>query len=437
MSSGATVIIETSLRLRFHYVTPNTMRVLSQGIFMLLLALSLLAVPAQARTVVSGVTVDVGDGGRETLQLTANGPLTVMHRFALSDPTRLVIDLKPVEAKEISLPETYQGTLMTSLRFGRFSPSVSRLVIEVTSPEVTGRITPSATGLTVVLSQVAAASTPTKPAAPATPAKTSNLKKKQGSKAATEDAPPAPATANAVAIENAKPLIVIDAGHGGQDPGAIGRHDVHEKDITLKVALALKDGLLRTGRYRVALTREDDRYILLPERVAIARKLKGDIFISIHADSNPLVTARGLSVYTLSETASDDEAQALAERENKSDIIGGLDLNTADKDVASILIDLTQRETADKSSKFADALVASLHPKITRLEGAHRFAGFRVLKAPDIPSVLIELGFVSNPTDEKLLQSPDYHAVIVSSIIKGIDRYRGAKPIPRPAQKAG
>jgi N-acetylmuramoyl-L-alanine amidase len=251
-----------------------------------------------------------------------------------------------------------------------------------------------------------------------------------------KNVPPAFAKAGAKPVENAspaapkierKPLIVIDAGHGGQDPGAIGLHLTHEKDVTLNYARYLRKALLDTGRYRVALTREDDHFVMLPERVAIARKLKADIFLSFHADSNPRPEARGLSIYTLSETASDDEAAALAEHENKADIIPGIDLNKTDADVASILIDLTQRETMNKSAIFADAVVDGLHGKITKLQKTHRFAWFRVLKAPDIPSALIELGFLSNADDERLLLSPEYRDLVIDSVVKGIDRFRAGE----------
>jgi N-acetylmuramoyl-L-alanine amidase len=234
----------------------------------------------------------------------------------------------------------------------------------------------------------------------------------------------APATPSAPAK---KPLIAIDAGHGGQDPGATGLHKTHERDVTLAYAKALAKALEATGRYRTMLTRNSDVYILLPERVEIARRAHADMFISLHADSNPVASARGLSVYSLSETASDAESAALAERENKSDVIAGLNLNTTDKDVANILIDLTQRETMNKSAVLADKIVKSLDRHITHLSQTHRFAGFRVLKGPDLPSVLIELGFLSNAKDEKQLLSSDYRTRVVTSVIKGIDRYYAAQ----------
>ena len=204
-------------------------------------------------------------------------------------------------------------------------------------------------------------------------------------------------------------------------------HDTHERDITLNFAQALSRALLKTGRYRTKLTRNDDHFVMLNDRVDISRKAKADLFVSFHADSNPNPDARGLSIYTVSATASDKQSEALAERENKSDIITGLDLNTTDANVANILIDLTQRETMNKSTSFADAIVASLDPHINRLGGTHRFAGFRVLKAPDIPSVLIELGFITNEQDERLLLSADYRDLVIASVIKGIDHYYAAQ----------
>jgi N-acetylmuramoyl-L-alanine amidase len=143
------------------------------------------------------------------------------------------------------------------------------------------------------------------------------------------------------------------------------------------------------------------------------------MFISLHADSNPRREARGFSVYSLSETASDAESAALAEQENKVDILGGMEVDVDDPEVADILIDLTQRETMSKSGDLAEILVGEMHPKVTQLSKTHRYAGFRVL----IPSVLIEIGFLSNPIDERLLASPEFRELVVASLIKGIDRY--------------
>jgi len=225
------------------------------------------------------------------------------------------------------------------------------------------------------------------------------------------------------AKKSAKPVIVIDAGHGGQDSGTSGFNGSKEKKLTLHFAGELKESLQRTGRYRVVLTRTDDTYLLLGERVKRARAAHGDLFISIHADSSPIASARGLSVYTISGKASDKQSAALAEKENKADIIGGMDLSDTSKDVADILIDLTQRETRAKSCKFADLLVKNFRHEVTLVHHTHRFAGFAVLKAPDIPSVLIEVGFLSNQREEQLLKSASYQAKFLHGVVGAVDSY--------------
>lgn len=204
------------------------------------------------------------------------------------------------------------------------------------------------------------------------------------------------------------PLVVIDAGHGGHDPGAISPHNgKREKDITLALARAIRDDLLASGRVRVALTRADDRYLVLEERYGIARRLKADLFISIHADAAETEQASGASVYTLSEVASDREAARLAARENKANIINGVDLGAHSSDVSSILLDLTQRETMNVASDFARLLQREASDEVKFRTTAHRFASFVVLKAPDTPSVLFETGFISNEGDAEFLASAE------------------------------
>ena len=345
---------------------------------------------AQPVTSLSGVSVEMAESGVETVKFKGQGAAAPRKVFTLANPDRVVIDIDRVPPILLALPKNYAGKLIKGIRFGQFDKTTSRIVLDLHSPVSVSPIELQGAAFAVTLTGTGAALSGASPKTPAI---------------------------------KARPLIVIDAGHGGQDPGAIGLHKTQEKDITLSYARYLRKALLATARYRVALTRDEDTFIRLPDRVAIARKLKADIFISLHADSNPKPDARGLSIYTLSETASDDESAALAEQENKADIIPGIDLNTTDADVASILIDLTQRETMNKSAIFADAVVASLHGKITKLQKTHRYAGFRVLKAPDMPSVLIELGFLSNPEDERLLLSPEYRDLVTSSVVKGIDRF--------------
>ncbi|MDA0240430.1 MAG: N-acetylmuramoyl-L-alanine amidase, partial [Proteobacteria bacterium] len=222
---------------------------------------------------------------------------------------------------------------------------------------------------------------------------------------------------------NRRKVIVIDPGHGGVDPGAIGRSGVFEKKLTLAAAHALKRELDRSGRYSVFLTRSGDTFLRLRDRFAVARHNKADLFISLHADTIRRSDVRGLSVYTLSEKASDREAAELAEQENKADLIAGVDLTDEPKEVTNILIDLAQRETLNQSARFARHLVEELRGVTALLRNSHRFAGFAVLKAPDVPSVLIELGFLSNGQDEKALMRPGYRKKIAVALKRAIDRY--------------
>jgi N-acetylmuramoyl-L-alanine amidase len=221
-----------------------------------------------------------------------------------------------------------------------------------------------------------------------------------------------------------RPLIVIDPGHGGADPGAVGANGAYEKNITLAMARDLKRHLESSGRYRVHLTRDKDVFIRLSERVAIARRKQADLFISLHADSINRSGVRGASIYTLSEKASDAETEKLAARENLSDAIAGLDLTHEDEDVANILLNLAMRDTMNQSKFFANTAVGTLKAGgIQMLDNPHRFAGFAVLKAPDIPSVLVELGYMSNAQESGMLLRQDYRDQIAIALMAGIDRY--------------
>ncbi len=221
-----------------------------------------------------------------------------------------------------------------------------------------------------------------------------------------------------------KPLIVIDPGHGGKDPGAVGAGKLYEKKVVLALAKELKKQLEASGRYRVKLTRDRDVYIRLYDRVKIARRHGADLFVSIHADSIANKNVRGASVYTLSEKASDAQSAKLAARENQSDIIAGVDLSVEDKDVANILMDLAMRDTMNQSNFFANKMVSQLSRKGVRvLDHSHRSAGFAVLKAPDVPSILIEVGFMSNRKEASMLSKPSYRKKVASAIKSGIGGY--------------
>lgn len=217
-----------------------------------------------------------------------------------------------------------------------------------------------------------------------------------------------------------RPLVVIDAGHGGFDPGAIGPDGVREKDVTLALAKSIRDDLLAAGRVRVALTREDDRFLVLTERSAIARALKAGLFISIHADSAPSAGATGATIYTLSEVASGREAAALANRENRADVINGVNLGGQSSAVSSILIDLAQRETMNASARFAE-LIKRENKKIPFKRDYHQMAGFVVLKAPDTPAILLEAGYINNPDDLARLKSQEGRDAISGALRRAID----------------
>lgn len=220
-----------------------------------------------------------------------------------------------------------------------------------------------------------------------------------------------------------RPLVVIDAGHGGHDPGAISAATgLREKDVTLAVARAIRVELIRSGRVRVALTREDDRFLVLGERSEIAHGIKADLFISIHADSaGPSSPANGATIYTLSEVASDREAQLLAQRENRADIINGVNLGRQRNEVASILLDLAQRETMETSAGFANLLKREATGLIPLRADAHRMAGFVVLRAPDTPSILLEVGYLTNADDAERLASDAGRQNIARSIRRAVE----------------
>lgn len=219
-----------------------------------------------------------------------------------------------------------------------------------------------------------------------------------------------------------KKIIVLDPGHGGQDPGAISVSGKYEKDLTLKMAKETKAILEKRG-YKVVLTRDKDFYIPLRGRIKKAHEANGDLFISIHADSAKSRSATGLSIYTISETASDKEAAALAERENKSDILFGMDLSDYQPEVGNILIDIAKKYAMDQSSIYADEVVREMKKEVKLRDKAHRFAGFVVLKSPNIPSVLLEMGYLSNPQEDRSLQKESYRKKLGTALANAVDSY--------------
>lgn len=226
-----------------------------------------------------------------------------------------------------------------------------------------------------------------------------------------------------------KAVIVIDPGHGGKDPGAIGRSGKLEKHIVLAVARLVKKGLLEEKRYEVHMTRDSDRYIELRERVRYSERRAADLFVSLHADAHKNRNVQGLSVYTLSEKASDREAAALARAENAAGLVGNIKQKSESGEVEDLLINLVQRGTKNVSASFAETLIKELKTDVKLLRNTHRYAGFRVLTSAQVPSVLVELGYLSNRTEEKKLRNLHYRKTLASAIVRAINKHFEKYPV--------
>lgn len=234
------------------------------------------------------------------------------------------------------------------------------------------------------------------------------------------------------APDASRPLVVIDAGHGGHDPGASGPNGQREKDITLDLAMSLREALIRSGRVRVAMTRADDRFLVLEERSGIARRLGADLFISIHADAADNPQASGATVYTLSDVASDAEAQRMAARENKSDVVNGVALGGQSNAVSSILVDLSRREAAANSVKFSDLVLREGQGKLPFHKDAKRKAGFVVLKSLDMPSVLLEAGYISNSADAVAMGQTEWRQGFAATLSSAIEIFLASQMQDQP-----
>ena len=344
------------------------------------------------------------------------------HHISLKQPPRLAIDLPEVDW--FVDDDAFRAVgLVKGFRFGQPRPGVSRLVLDAAQPFEIDRVfelPPNGTrGYRIVTDLI---EVPV------------NGRQPLNGTIAPAAAPAGPETAAMVVIRPpirkpappaAEHIIVIDPGHGGVDPGAIGSTTkILEKEVALRTGLALRHRLEATGRYKVVMTRDDDRIVRLRDRLRIARESQGELFISLHADS--LVRApevRGASVYTLSERASNDEAARLARKENRADILAGIDLSDQEDIVTEILIDLAQRDANNKSVKVAELLVQELKGTTRMAKRRRAQAGFVVLKSPDMPSVLIELGYLSNPTDEKALADEAHIARLADAVAQAVDLY--------------
>jgi N-acetylmuramoyl-L-alanine amidase len=339
--------------------------------------------------------------------------------FTLPDPYRVVIDMPQTDwnlddAQRRRATEAVGYT--RGFRYGLFRPGVSRVVIDLNRPVDILRhkmLPPDAQGRYRLYIDLAPLDHETFMV---------KSREMRAQLAALRPTPPE-AVAPAAPRGDTRRVVVIDAGHGGVDPGAISASGVYEKSLTLAAAHRVQRVLESTGRYRAILTRDDDVFLPLRERYQFAQSAEAQLFISLHADTNPNGEAQGASLYTISEKASDAEAAALAAKENKADVIAGMDLNAELPEVANILIDLARRETQNQSRIFANLLVDELGRRTTLLGRPHRHAGFAVLKAPDVPSVLVEMGFLSNSRDERRLRTDGFRDTLGDAVLAAADRF--------------
>ena len=341
--------------------------------------------------------------------------------FLLTEPRRLVVDAENISIAAKIEKQFDANGVVSQTRISTTDGNTARIVFDLVEPVIIKKafmLPPqSSFGWRFVIDLSAASPSEFNKNVGAGNAHTNSGKTNSSNKTTAKKATSAENPSLSV-----KKIIVLDPGHGGRDPGAIGYSGVYEKNITLAMAKELKI-LLEDNGYKVHLTRTTDIFIPLRDRVRTARKHKADLFISIHADSTYNRRAKGLSVFTLSETASDKEAEALAERENKADVIDGLDLGEHSKEVSDILLNLAQRETMNRSSEFATFMVKEMKNAVNLVNNTHQFAGFAVLKAPDVPSVLLEMGYLSNATEERLLKQADYRRRLGVSTKNAIDKY--------------
>ncbi|MEM7679389.1 MAG: N-acetylmuramoyl-L-alanine amidase [Pseudomonadota bacterium] len=361
--------------------------------------------------------------------------------FALQEPYRLVIDLPSFEWKADKVDHP-PATKVNAVRHGELQPGISRIVFDMEQPiavktaftlpkqeEKPNRLVIDYSGTTTAGFEkergrvLGAASLNDILKAHPFKEQRETLQEYQTASVSGMAPPPAPKP-DMKKKPARKPLIVIDPGHGGVDPGAIGTNKVYEKHVVLALGKELERQLEASGKYRVIMTRTKDTFIKLGDRVKFARDHGADLFVSIHADSIEKKNVRGASFYTLSEKASDKQTARLAARENQADLIAGIDLSHEDKDVANILVDLAIRDTTNQGKFFANKVVDSFRSNGLRiLENPHRHAGFAVLKAPDIPSILVEAGFMSNKKEAQMLNTQSYRAKVAKALKSGIDTY--------------
>jgi N-acetylmuramoyl-L-alanine amidase len=350
--------------------------------------------------------------------------------FVLASPDRVIVDLPeinfqtdPGKGKEAAIPK---GTLIHAFRFGLFAPGKSRIVIDLGGPAK------------ILKANVEDGGADAPPHLTIDLAPTDKNTFRQAAAAALKASLPAVSDDTpAKPVESEKPVIVLDPGHGGPDSGALGLDGAVEKNIVFDFAEALRQKLEATGRYKVVMTRDRDVFVPLTERVKIAQNAGAKLFVSIHADTvSDAGEVTGATVYTVSDRASDREAARVAEQENAADAAAGVQTNEDQSGVNDILFDLTRRETRTFSHVFSRTLVNYLQVTAHMNKNPERSAGFVVLKAPDVPSVLLELGYLSNGNDVKCLTSPDWRDRTSGKIAEAIDKFFAPKAASQPAGDA-
>ncbi len=382
-----------------------------------LVILLLVATPATAARV-TGIAIDDA-----VVTIALDGPAATVAAFSLDGPPRLVIDIGGVDAARRRAAGTGD---ISAARVGPFAPGTARLVIDLARPMTLAAAAIDAHALVLRLVPADRRTFAAAIARGAHPVATTarliadfDLGDEVLAGGGSPLPPPRPK-------HGVLPLVVLDPGHGGKDAGTVSVMGGYEKTVVLAIARAAAAELRRGGQVRVKLTRDDDVFIPLNGRVAIARREHADLLVSIHADSAPNSGARGASVYTLSETASDAVAARLAARENRSGSVPGIDVSAA-PDVGDVLITMTQRSTMNISAGFAETLANSLGDAVGFRGEFHRFAGFLVLKAADVPAVLIETGYLSNPDDAALLLSADGEKRVGVAIARAIEAHFGGR----------
>ena len=341
--------------------------------------------------------------GRTSFTLTLDKPVA-FSAVAETNPNRVIIDID-AEASEPGQIHAQAAGMVSAYHFEQVNDGHLRIVLETKSPAV------------ISWSTIQTANKTTRP----------KLKVDLAEVAAEPEANPQTGSVSPVATdaEPTKPkfIIVIDPGHGGMDPGASSVDHVREKDVVLAFGLALKKKLEMTGHYVVVMTRDDDTFISLQDRTKIAREIKADLFIAIHADKLDDPSVRGTTIYTVSDKASDAEAEALAQNENRADIISGMDLGKQNAEVANMLINLAQRESKSQAVMFAKQAVNEIRPVTELTSKPMRSAAFVVLKAPDVPSVLVELGYLSNSADRGMLLSTKWREDMAAAMTRAVEQH--------------